>query len=140
MESVFFSFKYAEKEMKHFYNVKVVFVSCQILVDLRQNDLCKNFLIGVGMAMRENSLSENIAGCFYLIAKRKQLLSWEVFIIELGLSAYHTIFNRLHILIYQGEKFLKRTRTLMDRTLIIIMPLTKVKKKKYLFICSVFDF
>lgn len=73
------------------------------------------------MATRENSLSENTAGCFYLIIKRKQLPSLEVFIIELSSSAYHSKRSK--------RKIFERTITLMDRTLIIVLPLTKGKKK-----------
>lgn len=70
--------------MKCFCNVKVVLVSLKILLNLRQNDFWGNFLVGVGKATKEYNLSENTAGCFYLSANRKQLISWEVLIRELG--------------------------------------------------------
>lgn len=47
----------------------------------------KKFLVGVGMATRENSLSKNTASYFDLSVNRKQLVSLEVLIIELSLSA-----------------------------------------------------
>lgn len=76
----------------------------------------KLFVVGVGWQFGQNSLSKNIAGYFYLIVNKKQLLYLEVLIKELSLSSYYIILIGCTLYIPEDKK----TRAFIDGDLIIL--------------------